>query len=88
MSLKFYLFLKGSSIYNICFFHALENTSVQTFSFKQAWNVGQINQLWVWTFPDTVLHKILYGSQVEITKYEKEEMKYIFHWDKNGKRNV
>jgi len=27
----------------------------------------------------TVLNKILYNSQAEITKYEKEEMKYIFY---------
>lgn len=27
----------------------------------------------------TVLNEILYSSQVEITKYEKEEMKYIFY---------
>lgn len=27
----------------------------------------------------TVLNEILYNSQVEIIKYEKEEMKYIFY---------
>lgn len=34
------------------------------------------------------LNKVLCNSQVVITKYEKEEIKYIFYWDKNGKFNV
>lgn len=50
MPLKFYLFLKGSSVYNICFFNALENipvqivflfqTSVKCQSNKSTLNVG------------------------------------------------